>query len=85
MRVGTANIDRPINRLSALYTYPVVQNVVTGNYAYAIQNLQTNYTAVLSPYLARQLRIRIGQGAVANETTYKVVIYVKEDPPPPQR
>lgn len=82
VRADTANFDRPINKLSSLYTYPVVQNVVTGNYAYAIQNLQTNYVVALSPYMANRIKVRIGQGAVANDTVYKIVIYVKEDPPP---
>lgn len=81
VRSGTAGYDRPINKLSSLYTYPVVQNVVTGDFAYAVQNLQTNYAVVLSPYVARQVKVTITQGAVANDTIYKVVIYVKEDPP----
>ena len=84
-RLGNAASDRPFVRLSSLYTYPVVQNVVTGDYSYAIQNLQTNYAVALSPYLVRQVKIRVGQAAVADDTVYKVVFYVKEDPPPQPR
>lgn len=81
VQVGTSNYARPLYASSSLYTYPVVQNVVTGDFAYAIQNLQTNYAVALSPYLVRQCRVVVTQGAVADATVYKVVVYVKEDPP----
>jgi hypothetical protein len=80
---GEAYATQPYNTLSALYTYPVVESVVTGNVVLARQNLQTNYTVTVASPIARQLKVSVAQAAVADATVYKVAVYVKENPPVP--
>lgn len=78
---GQAWASRPVAQTLSLYTYPVVQNVVTGEASVAIMNLQTNYAVALSPYIARQVKVDVSQGVVAGATVYKVAVYSKENPP----
>ena len=81
VRYGVSAYDRPLCITRSLVTYPVVQNVVTGNVVLAVSNLQTNYAVTATSYLTRQCKVTITQGAVADATVYKVLVYVKEDPP----
>ena len=82
IRSGTSGYARPCVALTTPYTYTVVDNVVTGNYAYTVSTLQTKSAAAVAQYVARQLRVTVTQTAVASDTIYAVVVYVKEDPPP---
>ena len=79
---GQGYVYEPYVTRSSLYTYPVVQNVVTGDVVLAVSNLQTNYAVAVSSPIARQLYFTATQIAVADATVYKVSVYVKEDPPP---
>jgi len=79
---GGAYATQPYNTLSALYTYPVVQNIVTGEVVLAMLNLQTNYAVSVTSPIARQVKVTVTQLAVATDTVYDVAVYVKENPPP---
>ena len=67
---------RPVATTSTMYTYPVVQNVVTGDVIVARENLQTNYLVTAKSYVGRQIRVSVAQLAVAAPTVYTYVIYV---------
>lgn len=82
LTVGDDYWGRPVTSTSVLYTYPVVQNVVTGNVVLARQNLQTNYMVQVKGFIGRAVVVSIAQDAVAADTVYKWAILTKADPPP---
>ena len=85
LMAGDVFFDRPLASESILYTQQVAQNVVTGKVVLLRYSLQTNYLVQAKSYLARQLRVSVTQGAVADVTVYKWTVFTRTDPPPPKK